>query len=265
MRDTGSGQHLHPGALCPSPDAAVHAPPCEATCPMSPLTSRIATVLDQIPGDFGGACSVSKANLIAWLIRRYGLHTTLDIGVYRGRSLFPQALAHQQGTGGIVYGVDPWSSVEAKEHDNLALKDAIHAFVDQLDFEHIYQDVTSQIEQLYLEEYCIVLRQTSASAIEYFDKNGIYFDLIHVDGNHDTEKVMQDIILYLPRLNRQGFLIMDDISWESVRPAYREVSANLPLLFKRVDRENDYAVFWNDHSFLRPLVRRFVIRYMGKY
>jgi predicted O-methyltransferase YrrM len=232
---------------------------------MSQLPSRIAAVLDQIPSDFGGACSVSKANLIAWLIRRYGLQTTLDIGVYRGRSLFPQALAHQQYTGGIVYGVDPWSSVEAKENDNLILKDAIHAFADQLDFERIYQDVTLQIERLDLEAYCIILRQTSARAIEYFDQNGIYFDLIHVDGNHDTEKAMQDISLYLPRLNREGFLIMDDVSWESVYAAYRTASTNLPLLFKRVDRENDYAVFWNDHSFLRPLVRRFVIQYIGRH
>jgi hypothetical protein len=232
---------------------------------MSPLTSRIAAVLDQIPSDFGGACSVSKANLIAWLIRRYGLHTTLDIGVYRGRSLFPQALAHQQYTGGIVYGVDPWSSVEAKENDNLALKDAIHAFVDQLDFERIYQDVTVQIERLDLEAYCIILRQSSARAIEYFEKNDIYFDLIHIDGNHDTEKVAQDIRLYLPRLNREGFLIMDDVSWESVHLAYRKASTHLPLLFKRVDRENDYAVFWNIHSFLRPLVRRCVIQYIGRH
>ena len=232
---------------------------------MSQLTSRIAAVLDQIPGDFGGACSVSKANLIAWLIRRYGLHTTLDIGVYRGRSLFPQALAHQQYTDGLVYGVDPWSSVEAKENDNLALKDAIHAFVDQLDFERIYQDVTSHKERLNLEAHCIILRQTSARAIEYFDKNGVYFDLIHVDGNHDTEKVMKDISLYLPRLNREGFLIMDDISWESVHAAYRKVSPNLTLLFKRVDRENDYAVFWNNHSFLRPLARRVVIQYMSRH
>jgi predicted O-methyltransferase YrrM len=231
---------------------------------MSPLTSRIAAVLDQIPSDFGGACSVSKANLIAWLIRRYGLHTTLDIGVYRGRSLFPQALAHQQYAGGIVYGVDPWSSVEAKENDNLALKDAIHAFVDQLDFERIYQDVMLQVERLDLKEHCIMLRQTSASAIEYFDKNGIFFDLIHVDGNHDTEKVMRDIIMYLPRLNKEGFLIMDDISWESVHNAYQTVSANLPLLFKRIDRANDYAVFWKNRSFLRPLMRRFFIQYMGR-
>jgi hypothetical protein len=76
--------------------------------------------------------------------------------------------------------------------------------------------------------------------------------------------VLKDISLYLPRLNKEGFLIMDDISWESVHLAYRTASTNLPLLFKRVDRENDYAVFWNDHSFLRPLARSLVVRYMGR-
>src|ERR671933_1953868 len=134
---------------------------------MNQLNSRLAALLEQIPIDFGGGCSVIKATLMASLISRYSLKTTLDIGVYRGRSLFPQALAHQQYTGGLVYGVDPWSSVEAKENDNLALKDAIHAFVDQLDFERIYQDVTSHKERLNLEAHCIILRQTSARAIEY--------------------------------------------------------------------------------------------------
>jgi hypothetical protein len=231
---------------------------------MNQLSSRIATLLEQLPSDFGGGCSVSKANLMAWLISRYGLKTTLDIGVYRGRSLFPQALAHQQSTGGTVYGVDPWSRAEAKENDHLELKDAINAFIDDVDFERIYADVNLLRERLALQDHCILLRQTSACAIEYFEKRRIYFDLIHIDGNHDTEHVMQDVNLYLPRLNRDGFLITDDISWESVQPAYRIASLQMSLLFERVDAQNDYAVFWNNHSLLRQFIRSLVIKYVGR-
>jgi hypothetical protein len=201
---------------------------------------------------------------MAWLISRYSLKTTLDIGVYRGRSLFPQALAHQYSTGGTVYGVDPWSRAEARENDHLELKDAINAFIDQVDFECIYADVNVLRERLSLQTHCILLRQTSACAIEYFEKGDIYFDLIHIDGNHDAERVMQDLNLYLPRLNIDGFLITDDISWSSVQPVYQTASLQLSLLFERVDSQNDYAVFWNNRSLLRPLVRSIVIKYVDR-
>src|SRR4051794_26030032 len=92
------------------------------------LYRQVARVLEQIPVDFGGGCSVSKAHVMAWLIRRHQLTTTLDIGVYRGRSLFPQGIAHVQYTGGVVYGVDPWSSEAAREHDHEQLRDALARF-----------------------------------------------------------------------------------------------------------------------------------------
>jgi hypothetical protein len=231
---------------------------------MNQLRARIAVLLEQIPSDFGGGCSVSKANPMAWLISRYNLKTTLDIGVYRGRSLFPQALAHQQSTGGTVYGVDPWSRAEARENDHLELKDAINAFIDHVDFERIYADVNVLRGRLSLQSHCILLRQTSARAIEYFAKRNVYFDLIHIDGNHDTEHVMQDVNLYLPRLNLDGFLITDDISWNSVRPAYKAASLQLSLICEKVDSQNDYAIFWNNCSLLRSLVRSAVIKYVGR-
>src|SRR5436190_13237651 len=79
------------------------------------LLSDVRTLLDRVPGGLLGTCSVPKAFMMAWIIRRFKLQTTVDIGVYKGRSLFPQALAHQKYTKGVVYGVDPWSREEARE------------------------------------------------------------------------------------------------------------------------------------------------------
>src|SRR6516164_2784330 len=108
---------------------------------MKSLRKQTADLLKEIPIDFGGGCSASKANVMAYLIRRFGMKTSLDIGVYRGRSLMPQAMAHKLYTGGTAYGVDPWSTEQAKENDNIRLKEKIDQFLAETDFEAIYQGV----------------------------------------------------------------------------------------------------------------------------
>jgi hypothetical protein len=217
--------------------------------PEDDLYFEVKAILDQIPVDFGGGCPLDKAYLIARLIRDCNLKRTVDIGVYRGRSLFPQALAHRRFTGGIVYGVDPWSVSEAREKDNPQLKEAIDRWVDNTDFHAIYREVDALVHALRYEDNCVLLRQTSAEAAAYFENNDISFDMIHIDGNHDTDNVVEDVRMYLPRLNYRGYVIMDDVSWESVKPAYGMLRENLSLLFERVDRGGDYAVFWNNDSY----------------
>lgn len=214
------------------------------------LHSDLEAVLERIPVDTGGGCSLSKAYMLAALIRRYDMKRTADIGVYRGRSLFPQALAHAGYTGGAVYGVDPWSVSEAREED-LFLSDAereeeVNRFVEETDWQAVYREVEALREKLGYAGHCELLRCTSAEAAGRFEERGMDFDLIHIDGNHDTGKVMQDVELYLPRLRDGGFIVLDDVSFESVKPAYDELRSRLQLVFQRTDHNG-----WNDYAVLR--------------
>jgi hypothetical protein len=208
------------------------------------LRSQIVNLLAGIPLDFGGGCSTSKAYLMASLIRELRTHASLDVGVYRGRSLFPQALAHRRYTGGIAYGVDPWSKEEAVENDNPGLKPALDRFVETTDFDAIYRDVQNLRETVAVERHCSLVRKTSAAAAAQFRELGSTFGLIHIDGNHDTAAVAQDVRNFEPLLERNGILVMDDVSWNSVRPACEMLATTMPRLFQRVDTANDYAVFW---------------------
>ena len=215
------------------------------------LYSGVSEVLDGIPIDLGGGCSLDKAYLIACLIRRYDLKRTVDIGVYRGRSLFPQALTHARFTGGVAYGVDPYSSSEAKEK-NLESADkkdkaAVNRFIEQTDWEAICRSVISMRDDLGYGDHCVLLRETSAAAAAFFEENDVSFDMVHVDGNHDTDKVMEDLELYLPRVQQDGFILLDDISFASVRPAYEKLKAGTTLVYERTDQDNanDFAVFRN--------------------
>lgn len=209
------------------------------------LLSEITSVLAKVPIDFGGGCSVRKAYVMAWLIERFKLARSLDIGVYRGRSFFPQAIAHRQAGSGTAYGVDPWSAAEADENDHVTLRAEIKAFVDNTDFDQLYQGVMRGIDEFGLAKHTRIVRETSAAAALTFAANGITFGLIHIDGNHDTEPVLRDLRAYLPLLEPGGFLVMDDVSWPSVEPAVREAEAQTTLLLRCVsaDKTNDYAVF----------------------
>lgn len=223
---------------------------------------QVEKVLGSIPIDFGGGCSVEKAYLMGALIIHYDLKISLDIGIYRGRSFFPQALAHKQFSGGIVYGVDPWSSEEAREYDNQELYKKIHEFIDKTDFEYLYKNVVSKHEELSLQDHSKIIRLRSDKAINFFKENNIYFDLIHIDGNHDIDIVNRDVELYLQRLSPKGFLVLDDISWDSVKYAYQRLSKEMKLIFQIQDQSNDYAVFCNRGSFLRFVIYLLSIRWL---
>ena len=214
---------------------------------MDGLHTRIASMLDAIPADFGGGCSLSKACFLADLIRDEDLKITLDIGVYRGRSLFPQAMAHKLHTKGTVYGVDPWSGVEAVQEQAPAhIQQKVKDWASSADLGAIYDGVSRAILDHDLAAHCVLVRQTSAAAIDYFTEHKTWFDLVHVDGNHDTARVEEDVALYLPRLRRGGFLVMDDVSWPSVRPVCDFVSSRMRRIYEDVEGTNDFAVFWNE-------------------
>jgi len=220
---------------------------------MNELRREIDRMLSEIPITYGGGCSVDKAYAMAWMIRRYQLRTTLDIGVYMGRSLFPQAIAHRRCTGGVAYGVDPWAAAAAEQRDMPEYKELLERFVRETDFEAVYGEVERLRNKWSLEKHCVLIRETSEAAAQYFAERDIEFDLIHIDGNHDTKMVSRDVELYVPRLREGGFLFMDDVTWPSVRPAYERVCASLQHVYERVKRSrgDDYAVFRRSRSKLR--------------
>jgi hypothetical protein len=231
---------------------------------MDELKRRVSNALEGIQIDFGGGCSVSKGYLMAWLIRKYQITSSVDIGVYRGRSLVSQAVAHRGYTGSMVYGVDPWLNSEARENDNPALREAINKFTDTTNFSAIYEEVAALIHKLNLSQNCTLVRETSCDAIRYFERKRITFGLIHIDGNHDSDRVMEDVSLYLPRLRRGGFVLMDDVSWDSIKFAYAVVSKRFYRIYQRTDEWNDYAVFWDAPSWTAASLLRGRLMLVGR-
>tara|TARA_R110002072_G_scaffold300390_1_gene477786 strand:- start:83421 stop:84158 length:738 start_codon:yes stop_codon:yes gene_type:complete len=208
----------------------------------SKLLAEIGRIYAQVPQDFGGGCSIEKALAMSLLIKEFNLQNTVDIGVYRGRSLFPQAIAHKLFSNGIVYGIDPYTKEAANQSDYPEIQKELDEFVSTTDFQKLFDDVSLIINENY-KENCILIRKKSSDAVADFKQDSKQLDMVHIDGNHDTKFVMDDVENYLPLLSEKSFIVLDDISWKSVEPAIILLNKEMNFVTQKVDKQNDFAIF----------------------
>jgi hypothetical protein len=213
------------------------------------LSNGIKKIHSLIPQDFGGGCSHEKGLLMSLVISDFKLKKTADIGVYRGRSLFPQAIAHKLYSKGIVYGIDPYSNEDAVQNDNPDLQKELDNFVATVDFQALYNGVVKILRDKKYENNCQLIRKKSSEAAIYFKNNNIFFGLVHIDGNHDTKFVMEDVTNYLPLLEEKSFIVLDDVSWDSVQPAFSLLAKEMDFIDQYIDETNDFALFGKGLSY----------------
>ena len=212
------------------------------------LVTEVVRVNQNINIDFGGGCSIEKALVMSYLIKEFSIKTSVDIGVYRGRSFFPQAVAHKLYSKGKVYGIDPYSAVAAVQNDRTDIQNQLKKFVAETDFEQLFLDVIEKINTESMVDFSEIIRKKSSEAKEWFLENGIKIGLVHIDGNHDTAFVMEDVLNYLPLLDEKAFIVLDDISWSSVKPAMEYLNKHANYVGKLVNKMNDFALFAKGYS-----------------
>lgn len=202
----------------------------------------IEEVVASVPVDFGGGSGSGKALVLADLIARFGVTDTLEIGVYRGRSLLPVAAMLRVVGGGVATGIDPWGVDEALQHDEHAVGPRVNDWVRSHPWEETYQGVVQRVEQLRLQDHCRILRMTSEEAAPQIADRSV--GLVHIDGNHDRAAVERDAELYLPKLVPGGFLVLDDASWDSIRPVAEALRSDLEVVFQLCD----FLAVHDDHA-----------------
>jgi len=202
---------------------------------------RLASI---VPTDIGGGSSIEKISVMVGLADRLCFKTFIEIGIYRGRSFLPIAhfFARREG---FSYGVDPYTMSDARELDlPSSVVDLLEEFFENTDYDALYNDILLRQIAFGLSKSAQIIRQTSQRAVNYFRDRQILADMIHIDGNHDTTFVMKDVEYYIPLLKDGGILILDDINWESVKPALDYAVNRLTLIYST----ETYAVLWNDNS-----------------
>ncbi len=185
-----------------------------------------------IIGDFGGGSPVPKTFLISYLAREEQLNDFLELGVYRGKSLFPIAYSVSLN-GGQTIGVDAYDGKTALENDVTPdMKKEIISFFEKTDLQEIYRDVLVYKENCSFGQTIKIVKQTSDSFFSSPQYSKSEFDLIHIDANHDTLYVDRDYTNSIGRVRQGGYLVFDDINWPSVDEVYQEAKKSNPVVFE---------------------------------
>jgi glycosyltransferase involved in cell wall biosynthesis/predicted O-methyltransferase YrrM len=195
------------------------------------LFGNLKKIVNKIPADFGGGSPLCKTFLMAYIAMEYNLKNYVEIGVYRGRSFFPMAYAAKL-LHGRAYGIDAYDYETAKEYDlDEDFGQEVNNFLASTDFSQIYEDVKNLRRELVFTDNSEIIKEKSNIAIKYFRENGIAVDMLHIDGNHDTQQVLEDVNLYLPLIRNGGFIVIDDVNWASVKPVLNKLKKKYDVVF----------------------------------
>ncbi len=160
-----------------------------------------------------GWCSEEKSNKMYDLIINTKPKTIVEIGVFGGKSLLPQAFALKENGMGIIHGVDSWQ----KEDCVRGMKSELDInWWSSIDYDKIYDGCVNGIKENNLQEYVKLHRMSSE---EYSFMIDYSIDILHIDGNHEEESSCRDVQLYFPKVVSGGYIWLDDINWKQMQRA----------------------------------------------
>ncbi|MGM0884326.1 MAG: class I SAM-dependent methyltransferase [Bacillota bacterium] len=164
------------------------------------------------------------------LIRFMKPGTIVELGTHWGASFFCfcQAAA-DDGMNAVCYAVDTW---QGDPHTGTY-------------GEEVYLGVSEIVNQ-YFPSNAVLLRSTFDDALGQFQNESI--DFLHIDGYHTYEQVLHDFEAWLPKLAKNGVILLHDTAvrsygfgvyrlWETLRARYPslefEHSSGLAVLFPK--------------------------------
>jgi predicted O-methyltransferase YrrM len=119
----------------------------------------------------------------------------LEIGVFYGIHLFEVAAAFPNAQ---LYGIDPWmdydSYTEYKGQQNIIL-------------DGFRRNLSRCPDKSRIQAY----RGFSSDIVPMFQND--FFDIVYVDGNHETEYVYKDAHMSFEKTKSSGYIVFDDSDW----------------------------------------------------
>lgn len=183
------------------------------------MTEELRRKIEELVPKMEGWATVDKAMAMAELILEVKPKTIVELGVFGGRSMLPQALALREVSetnkcmDGVIYGVDPMQIAPAIEgeigeaHAQWWLKDCpLHI---------IHEGAMQALWKENLEPWFILIRSTAEHAAHLFKS----IDILHFDQNHSEMSSMRDIQIYFPLVRDGGYIWFDDVDWDSTKKA----------------------------------------------
>ena len=119
----------------------------------------------------------------------------LEIGVADGIHLIHISQGYCKHPGSKMYCVDPWQDYD--EYPEYKGQQYI-----------AWKTFNKNIANYNIRNKCIVNRGFSDKIVPTFEDN--FFDIVYVDGNHETEFVYKDGCMAFEKVKSGGFIVFDD-------------------------------------------------------
>lgn len=181
------------------------------------------------------------------LIRNVKPQTIVELGTHKGTSFFSFCQAVKDaGYDANLSAIDTWQG------------DKHAGFCD----DNIFKEVNEIKEKYYGSLKIKLLRLRFDEALSGFDNNSI--DLLHIDGLHTHKAVKHDFEAWLPKVKKEGIILLHDIFinkdgfsvyrfWEELKCRYKTIefhqSYGLGVLFRDetryqafIDREREWQI-----------------------
>jgi hypothetical protein len=163
--------------------------------------------IEEAAPEGGDWCSPDKAIQLAALVLELRPRLVVELGVWRGGSAVPMAIALRHLGDGQLLAIDAWST-EASVAGQGGINAAWWQSVGDEGHERARQTLLTRLKKHRLSpERCTVRRQRSDVAVV---PAGI--DILHHDANHGPQ-VVADIERWAPAVRVGGFLILNDLDW----------------------------------------------------
>jgi predicted O-methyltransferase YrrM len=217
--------------------------PFPARCPEPRISESRSKADPRDQALFHDVCSLVKPESI------------LEVGSWMGSSAIAWAhAASDYRPDSVVYCVDTWlgsvehflsSCGETWNIEKLSLSEYGPTFFD---------DFLRNVWDYGLQDKIRPLRAASSSAMPYFAREGLQFDVVYVDGAHDFHSVCQDVSEALKLISPKGLVCGDDFWWGSVKAGLREVAVTHPSPLHIYEKLDDFVILTENSAEYEPIL-----------
>jgi len=168
------------------------------------------------------AARIDQEMLLYWLVRGSKAKTCVEVGTHKGvTALYLAHALYDNGEGGVLYTADP--------------------------FDYKQQETFNKFPEL---ASYIRYQQIRGAELEVKD-----IDFVFIDGYHDYDVVLEEILHFLPRLSPEGIMVFHDAGEDNqvvgVNKAIRDAGIEavwLPMSGKMRLYSNfkDYPIFYEN-------------------
>ena len=183
----------------------------------------------------GGWCDQKKGLEIAKLVLESKPQHIAEVGVFEGKSTLALAYACKLNGIGTVYAIDSWKKDDCIDDETSANQ----AWWATLDLDKHYESFVGHAVRAGVVKNIQFCRMSSWDASRFLPD----MDMVHIDANHAEWPSTSDVVNWLPKLKVGGYLIMDDVNWDSTQTAIRLALKRCEFISRFDLNESVFAIY----------------------